>query len=700
MITLTKIEERYHIPLRKLLFNKWFLIILGIKIIAGSLLGSDFLVKGFIPFVNYFVTSGFHNPYEFFVQQGYPGAFPYPPVMLWIFTLARLLFIPFVNLDGSVVQFGNLLMMRLPILLADTAIYIVLAKWLETKEKQVLWLYWTSPILFFINYVHGQLDVMPMAILFISLIFLFNKKPLPAVLLLGLGIATKTHLLVVLPFYFIYFFVNRYSLKHAFGYCCAGLAAFGLIITPYLFSNGFIKSVFGTDESAKIFLVSLPYLHNNLQLLLAVTAIFILFFNFFPYHKLNKDAFLLILGLLFTVFVIFVPPMPGWFYWSIPFYVYFFAKYQNIPKISFWSLNIAYLLYFVLSPDAAFTSSFQLINSGFVLAIPGLNIPLLLNLIFTLLVASIIMNAVWIYRVGVKSNLEYKIADKPLVVGIGGDSGAGKNTLAKKLVQLFGNNNAICIEGDDAHKWERNNTNWQQFTHLNPKSNNLYKELLQTAILKTGANIKRSSYNHATGKFTSLNNITTNKVIIYVGLHPFYLSKMRSIFDIKIYVEPDEALRKHWKLMRDQKDRQRSKEEILKQLGAREADANQYIRPQRAFADVVISLTPTQPLQEGIEPVLVLDISCDNSIQLDPLIEQLANYPTIKVEHWYEPNLHHQTIRFAGILGKQDIRNVAYVLIPNLEELTYGSPVWDDNYNGIEQLFVLYFYSELNKLPE
>lgn len=659
--------------LNKQYFSLPFWLILLLKIIVGSVLASSFMRDGFIPFVNYFVSSGFQNPYDYFVTIGQATAFPYPPVMLAIFSMAQLLL-------GWLPDYLDLLVMHVPLLAADIVIYIILCRWLELKEKTVLWLYWASPVLFYINYVHGQLDVVPTAILLLSLALLFRRHSLLASIILGIGIATKTHLLAVVPFYFIYFYVNRYPRQQLVGYVMISLIVAVGLMSPYVWSAGFMQSVFGTAEASKVYLVHLPFFAGDLKLLLAPAAVFILLLNFFPYRKMNRDAFLLVLGLLFTVFVVFVPPMPGWLYWSLPFYVYFFAKYKEIPRLSFWSLTVSYLLYAVLSQGDVVVGN-----------------PIALDITFTLFIAALVMNAVWIYRLGVRSNLEYKSDNSPLVIGIGGDSGTGKNTLVGILQDLFGTAHTTTIEGDDAHKWERNDDHWQQQTHLDPKSNRLHDELVQTIGLKTGDSIQRASYDHGTGRFTTANTLEGRRNIIYVGLHPFYLSKMRQLFTIKIYVEPDEALRRHWKIARDMKERGRSRADILQQIEQRAADANQYIRPQRQFADLIVSFTPLHPLVDGQTPEVFLKLTCDNSIHLDPLMEALSTTPTMRIEHQYDVDLHHQTIEFCGQMSADQIRQAVATLIPNLDELLEHHPTWRSDYDGIIQLFMLYYYSESNK---
>lgn len=662
---------------KKILLNPWFVGIGVVKLVSGSLFGSDYLVEGFIPFVNYFVTSWGQNPYDFFTDLNLQSAFPYPPVMLLILAIPRVIFGFLLSNDWQAVTAGHLFITHIPIFLADVFIYAVLCRWLETKERQVIWLYWASPILFFINYIHGQLDVIPMAMLFASLVMLFNKRPWPAALLLGIGIATKTHLIVALPFFFIYWYVNRYTIRRAVTYSLTAAMVFVVCLLPYLWSVGFITSVFGTEEATKVYAVHLPYIYNDLTLLLAPSAIILLFLNFFAYKKLNKDAFLLILTLLFSIFIVLVPPMPGWYYWSIPFIIYFFAKYKTTPQASFWLMNIAYLAY--------------LLAAG--------NTPqLLVNSIFTVLVSAIVMNAVWVYRNGVRSNLEYKVEQTPVVIGIGGDSGAGKNTLMTALLDLFGKDHTTTIEGDAAHKWERNDEHWQQRTHLDPKSNHLHDELLQTLGLKTGQTVKRSLYDHAIGRFSTPNAIEGRRNILYVGLHPFYLSKMRQIFTIKIYVEPDEVLRQHWKITRDVTERGLNKADILKQIEQRLPDAEKYIRPQRQFADIVVTFSPIQPLvDDQPTPPLLLRLTCDNSIHLDPVLAALESANTMQVEHWYDDDLHHQTIQFKGDIAADQIRQVAYQLIPNLDELLNVTSIWQSDYYGILQLFTAYYHSETNK---
>ena len=58
-----------------------------IKLVFAFCFASDFLEKLFIPFVDYFVSSGFHDPYAHFYDLGRLDIFPYPAMMLWSLSL-------------------------------------------------------------------------------------------------------------------------------------------------------------------------------------------------------------------------------------------------------------------------------------------------------------------------------------------------------------------------------------------------------------------------------------------------------------------------------------------------------------------------------------------------------------------------------------------------------------------------------------
>ena len=170
-------------------------------------------------------------------------------------------------------------------------------------------------------------------------------------------------------------------------------------------------------------------------------------------------------------------------------------------------------------------------------------------------------------------------------IAVTGDSGSGKTTISKLLTGLF--KNSFTLECDRYHKWERNNSNWNNYTHLNPVSNYLLKMEKDVFDLKIGNNIYQIDYDHKTGKFTDKQLITSSDNIIICGLHTLYLSD--KIINIKIYMDTDDNLKIPWKINRDIQKRGYSVTDILNQIEHRRQDFEKYIKPQRENADIIIS---------------------------------------------------------------------------------------------------------------
>src|SRR5438094_10643914 len=101
-----------------------------IKLILSCLFASHFLTDLFLPFIKDAVQHNFFQVYERFSSLS-PNPFPYPPVMLYALALPRwvLSFIFPVSIGHT--QVVDLLSVRLPLMLADIALAVILIKWLK-----------------------------------------------------------------------------------------------------------------------------------------------------------------------------------------------------------------------------------------------------------------------------------------------------------------------------------------------------------------------------------------------------------------------------------------------------------------------------------------------------------------------------------------------------------------------------------------
>lgn len=679
--------------------SKLFWLVLGLKIISAFTFGSNYIVKLFIPFTNYFAISGLNNPYAYFYHQNILDVFPYPTGMLWLTSSFRLLFSPLLSGEIFAATPWHLLLLRLPILIADLIIFIVLIRWLKNKQDKVLLYYWCSPILFYINYIHGQLDIIPIMLLFVFLYFLFKEKFAWSFIFLGLSLASKTSILIALPLIFVYLFVKRVSLIKIIYLFAITALVFLVLNFPYLNDFGFQQIVFHNQVQSQIFNLSWKF-SGNLIIYFVPLVYFFLLAKSLTFKNFNRDIFIMFLGFSFGILTLLIPPMPGWYYWIIPFFIYFYIKQEDAPSAIFVFLNIFYFLYFFLVPNSDFWQVWQvaippaisLPNAYTVLTNHGFNAGLSVDLVFTLLQGILLLNIIWIYKKGVESLMKNKIIYEPYFIGVAGDSGSGKTVLTNFLQQIFGQRHTLAVAGDDLHRWERGDSNWKNFTQLNPGANKLHDELEHIVNLKSGKNIKRSLYDHTTGKFTLPKIFEPKHVVIFQGLHSFFINRMRDLYDLKIYVAPDENLRQQWKILRDTKERGYEEAKVVEQINARQEDAAKYIQNQIKHANIVVTFS-ADPQDNN---KLILKIQFENNINIFPLLSALEQVSGLSAKHYYEDE--QQFLEFKGEASSEQVDKIAYQLIPDLWETPGHEPIWESNYNGLIQLFVSYYIFAKMKL--
>jgi uridine kinase len=178
------------------------------------------------------------------------------------------------------------------------------------------------------------------------------------------------------------------------------------------------------------------------------------------------------------------------------------------------------------------------------------------------------------------------ILSKCNVFAICGDSGSGKTMLGSLLKELF--SNSFMLECDRYHKWERGNKKWDDITHLNPDANYITKMNEDIFNLRVGKYIYQVDYNHNTGKFTDKELINTSDNLIVCGLHSLYTD---SIYDLKIFMDTDDILKKKWKIRRDIKERGYEIDNVLNHIKNRGEDFDKYVYPQRNNADIIIKFS-------------------------------------------------------------------------------------------------------------
>ncbi len=174
------------------------------------------------------------------------------------------------------------------------------------------------------------------------------------------------------------------------------------------------------------------------------------------------------------------------------------------------------------------------------------------------------------------------------MLGLVGDSAAGKTTITQGIAQILGRDRVSCLCADDYHKYDRTERAGNGLTPLHPDCN--YVDIIEQhlRLLRAGEPILKPVYDHSNGTLARPEYIVPREFVIMEGLLGFSTPGMRDCFDIKVFLDPPEDLRHQWKIKRDTAKRGYQPEQAAEDIKKREPDSRDFIRPQRASADVVV----------------------------------------------------------------------------------------------------------------
>ncbi len=184
--------------------------------------------------------------------------------------------------------------------------------------------------------------------------------------------------------------------------------------------------------------------------------------------------------------------------------------------------------------------------------------------------------------------MPFKRIERPIILGIVGDSAAGKTTLTDGIANILGPEKVVTICTDDYHRYDRIERAENGISALDPNGN--YIDILERHIhdLRDGRPILKPIYNHDEGTLDRPIYVEPREYIIMEGLLGYSTRAMRDAYDVKVYLEPEENLRVKWKVQRDCGKRGYTEEKVMKSLEKRKTDSVDFIQPQRTFADMVV----------------------------------------------------------------------------------------------------------------
>ena len=179
-----------------------------------------------------------------------------------------------------------------------------------------------------------------------------------------------------------------------------------------------------------------------------------------------------------------------------------------------------------------------------------------------------------------------------IIIGIAGGTGSGKSTFTNRLRDRFGDNITVIYHDnyykrhDDIPFEERKKLNYD---HPDALETDLLIEHIKR--LRNGESIECPVYDYTVhNRLDKTVRIDPRKIILIEGILLLADPRLRSLLDIKIYVEADADERILRRILRDVKERGRDIDNIVEQyLTTVKPMHYLYVEPTRATADIVIN---------------------------------------------------------------------------------------------------------------
>lgn len=199
-----------------------------------------------------------------------------------------------------------------------------------------------------------------------------------------------------------------------------------------------------------------------------------------------------------------------------------------------------------------------------------------------------------------------------LIIGIYGGTGSGKTTIVNMIASHFSSNDIEIISQDSYYK-DNSDISYEDrcklnFDHPDAIDFNLLHKHIKN--LRKGETVEQPIYDFKIhNRLKKTIQIKPKKILILEGILIMCHAEIRSIFDLKIFINANSKTRMERRIKRDIVERGRSRDEVLKRyIETLKPMHEKFIEPTKIYANYII------------------ENQFNNKLNIDELLEKMKLY--------------------------------------------------------------------------
>ncbi len=180
----------------------------------------------------------------------------------------------------------------------------------------------------------------------------------------------------------------------------------------------------------------------------------------------------------------------------------------------------------------------------------------------------------------------------PLILGIAGGSGSGKSTIAQSVLEALPVGTGVLLQQDHYYRSQSHLPEAERASVNYDHPDALELDLLTQHLdaLRTGESIVRPTYDFTIhDRLKEGVKVAPAAIIVVEGILVLADERLRSRFEVKLYVDTDPDIRVIRRIRRDLEHRGRTFAQVRKQYYESVRPMHlAFVEPSKRFADIVI----------------------------------------------------------------------------------------------------------------